>query len=575
MANPVKRSPQAPPRSTSAQASQGSGEPARKASESQAETDPDGVADPALESTLDVTLLADELERYRSFIRLSDAAIWCFEFDPGIPTDLDTEQAFDRAMKCGRMVECNDNLARMYGYESASELMGTPLRTFIALNPQNVNYLQSFWEQGLQLIDGESAETHKDGTTRSFLNNLIGIVDEDGRLTQVWGTQRDITERKQLEARLLEAQRMEAVGQLAGGIAHDFNNMLMVIVGNLGVVLEQSPLDAEDEDALQEALRAADRATELTRQLLTFSRRTLVRRESVSIQAAIQNVFRMLRRVVHESIRFEFDIEEAVPPVFADLGEIEQVLVNLVVNARDAMPNGGVLRLSLAAESAEDGADWVVLRVADTGMGMNEQTRARIFEPFFTSKERTSGTGLGLSVVYGIVKRCSGSVEVQSEAGKGTEFVVRIPASRAGAPKAIPEVAPLEVEPTRSARVLLLEDRRDVLLLVRRFLEASGHRVISAEHPAAAFELVESQSEPIDILLCDVVMPGTNGAEFAKALLRRSPQTKVILMSGYADVPELTQHKAWGARFMTKPFSRSDLDDQIRQALADSDASGS
>ncbi len=515
--------------------------------------------------------LEEELKRYRSFIRLSDAAIWCFDFKPGIPTGLGADEALEIALQTGVMVECNDNLAAMYGYESGEELLGTPLHTFIARFPQNREYLHAFWKQGLRLADGESTETHRDGTTRSFLNTLIGSVTE-GKLVQVWGTQRDVTERKLLEARLLEAQRMEAVGQLAGGIAHDFNNMLMVVVGNLGVVLEQTPLESEDEDALREALRAADRATELTRQLLTFSRRTLVRREPVSLQAAIHNVFRMLRRVVHENIRFEFDLEEATPPIFADLSEIEQMLINLVVNARDAMPEGGTLSLCLTEETDDENASWVVLRIGDTGLGMDEDTRARIFEPFFTSKERSTGTGLGLSVVYGIVKRCGGSIEAESELGVGSEFLVRFPALRTASWEAPLDAPTLPKEPARSATVLLLEDRRDVLLLIRRFLEASGHRVLSAEHPTAAFELIESQTDPIDILLCDVVMPGTNGTEFAKALLKRSPRTRVILMSGYADVPELTQHQSWGARFMTKPFSRSDLDEQIRQSLADADA---
>jgi two-component system cell cycle sensor histidine kinase/response regulator CckA len=507
-----------------------------------------------------IALLGGQLERLRTFLRLTDEGIWCFEFDPPVPLSTQIDQALELAMERGHLVECNDALARMYGYARADDLIGLPVRDFIAvLSPQNVAYLHEFWRRGLRLHDGESHEVDREGRSKFFLNNLMAVV-TNGCMTQVWGTQRDITERKQLESRLLQAQKMEAIGQLAGGVAHDFNNMLMVIAGNISVVLDSESLPLEDADALREAQQAAERATDLTRQLLTFSRRGAMQLEPVDLRQTLERVCQMLRRLIHESIAFELDLCEDAPRVYSDVGQVEQMLVNLALNARDAMPDGGVLRFVLRVEQ-NAGRPWLLLQVSDTGRGMSPETRARMFDPFFTSKPQGEGTGLGLSVVYGIVARCGGTIDVRSELQRGTTILVRLPgmardaASRAIAPR--PQRA-------RAATVLLVEDQANVLELIQRFLRASGHRVISARD---AQEVASAHPGAIDLLICDVVMPGVNGVEFARKLQERRPEIRVLLMSGYSDLPELADALAGDARFVAKPFTKHELDRHIGELL--------
>jgi PAS domain S-box-containing protein len=505
-----------------------------------------------------------QLDRLRTFLRLTDEGIWCFEFDPPVPLSADTDQAMSMALERGRLVECNDALARMYGYGRADELIGTCVRDFFAMaSPQNVSYLHEFWRRGLRLTDGESHEVDRDGRSKFFLNNLMAVV-ADGHMTQVWGTQRDITERKQLESRLLQAQKMEAIGQLAGGVAHDFNNMLMVIAGNIGVVLDSDTIPLDDAEALREAQQAAERATDLTRQLLTFSRRGAMQLEPVDLRQTLGRVCQMLRRLIHESIAFELDLCEDAPSVFSDVGQIEQMLVNLALNARDAMPDGGVLRFTLRVETSA-GRPWLLLHVTDTGRGMTPETRARMFDPFFTSKPQGEGTGLGLSVVYGIVARCGGTIDVRSEVQRGTTITVRLPGMARDAAlvrgRAIPPIR------TRPATVLLVEDQANVLELIQRFLRASGHRVISARDAQEGLDVAMAHPDSIDLLICDVVMPGANGVEFARKLQERRPEVRVLLMSGYSDLPELANALAGDARFVAKPFTKNELDRHISELL--------
>jgi PAS domain S-box-containing protein len=515
-----------------------------------------------VEANQRIARLGGQLERLRTFLRLTDEGIWCFEFAPPVPLSSPIERALELAMERGRLVECNDALAQMYGYACADDLNGIPLRDFIAvLSPQNVAFLQEFWRRGLRLHDGESHEVDRDGRSKFFLNNLMAVV-ADGCMTQVWGTQRDITERKQLESRLLQAQKMEAIGQLAGGVAHDFNNMLMVIAGNISVALDSETLPVDDADALREAQQAAERATDLTRQLLTFSRRGAMQLEAVDLPQTLQRVCQMLRRLIHESIAFELDLCDDAPRVYSDVGQLEQMLVNLALNARDAMPDGGVLRFSLRVEQ-DAGRPWLLLQVSDTGRGMSPETRARMFDPFFTSKPQGEGTGLGLSVVYGIVARCGGTIDVQSELQRGTTILVRLPGMARSAARANVPLQPR----VRSATVLLVEDQANVLELIQRFLRASGHRVLCARDAQEGLEIAVAHAGAIDLLIGDVVMPGVNGVEFARKLQEHRPEVRVLLMSGYSDLPELADALAGDARFVAKPFTKNEMDRHIAELL--------
>jgi PAS domain S-box-containing protein len=387
----------------------------------------------------------------------------------------------------------------------------------------------------------------------------------------------DLTDRRQLESQLLQSQKMEAVGQLAGGVAHDFNNMLTVIGGYSAILLET--LDAADANRadVEEIKRAADRAAGLTRQLLAFSRKQVMQPRVLELNTEIiAGLEKMLRRLIGEDIELVTTLGERLGLVSADPGQIEQVIVNLAVNARDAMPEGG--RLVIETANVDLGADhagrhigvkpgrYVMVAVSDTGCGMSRETMARMFEPFFTTKDKGKGTGLGLSTVYGIVKQSGGDIWVYSEPGQGTSLKVYLPRVEYETEIVLPTPAPSDH--AGSETVLLVEDDETLCVLARRILEARGYMVLEARNGEEALTLCERHEGRIDLVATDVVMPGMNGGMLVERLAAKRPALRVLFMSGYTD-DDILRRGIVDPRmaFLPKPFTPETLATKVREVL--------
>lgn len=389
----------------------------------------------------------------------------------------------------------------------------------------------------------------------------------------------DITDRLNLEAQLRQSQKMESVGQLAAGVAHDFNNMLTIIQGHAGIMLAKVEPGKPLADSAQAIYFASERAAALTRQLLVFSRKNVIQRKLLDIREVVGNMSKMLRRLLGETVALEFVPPPDLPLVYGDTGMLEQVLMNLVVNARDAMPKGGTLSIILESievtpafiESHPEAREglFVTLRVTDTGVGMDTALISRIFEPFFTTKEVGKGTGLGLATVYGIVKQHEGWIEVVSEVGRGSTFSVYLPATQAA-----PQASRRDTDPTAFIRggketILVVEDESVLRDMAHLILQESGYRILTAGTGWEALDVWEQQEGKIDLLLTDMVMPeGMSGVELAEKLLMRVPNLKVLFASGYT-VDEVSESflKKNNARFLQKPYTRVTLAKAVRQAL--------
>ena len=402
-----------------------------------------------------------------------------------------------------------------------------------------------------------------DGGTRCWLIYRFPITGPDGATTFLGGIGLDITERRQLEDQLRHSQKMEAVGRLAGGVAHDFNNLLTIIGGYGRMVLDQLPPADRHRGSLEMVLNAADRAAVLTSQLLAFSRRQVVQPKVLQLNHVVSNLEKMLRRVIGEHIALKTALDPNLDMVKVDPGQMEQVIMNLAVNARDAMPKGGTLTI----ETANTGGRLVRLSVVDTGVGIDTETRSHLFEPFFTTKQRGKGTGLGLSTVYGIVKQHGGEIRVESEPGAGARFDILLPAVDEREDRAASVPAP-RARTRGSETVLLVEDEAGVRQLARDVLRASGYRVIEAGGGPEALRLVEGESGRIDLLLTDMIMPLMSGRELAGRVLAARPGTRVIYMSGYTD-DVIAYHGDLGpeADFIQKPFGTEVLTRKVREVL--------
>ncbi|HKQ71601.1 MAG TPA: response regulator [Polyangiaceae bacterium] len=409
---------------------------------------------------------------------------------------------------------------------------------------------------------------------RSVHGDIIGLV----------GISRDVTERieteealRRSEEQLRQAQKMEAIGQLAGGIAHDFNNLLSVIDGYGQLVMAALPADQIRED-VGEMLAASRRAAALTRQLLTFSRRQFVQPQAHDLNEIVTNVEKMLRRVIGENITLIMELSPTLGCAKIDAGQVEQVILNLAINARDAMPEGGKLIVETSnvklddiyAEEHEGGAPGphVMLAVSDTGTGMDEATRKRIFEPFFTTKEVGKGTGLGLSTVYGIVQQSNGRIEVYSELGLGSSFKVYFPrvdhrAEASSVPRKVSSA------PVRAATILLVEDDEAVRRIAARVLRENGHTVFEARRPSEARSISVEHAAAIDLLLTDIVMPEISGPRLVEELSATCPRMQVLYMSGYAGGAVIHSGAIGrGAAFLAKPFTPNALLEKVSESLA-------
>jgi two-component system, cell cycle sensor histidine kinase and response regulator CckA len=646
-------------------------------------------------------------ERYRAFIEQTSEGVWRCELREPIDVRLPPDQQIDRMYAHAWLAEANDAMARMYGLDSADQLVGAVIADLMPRDdPANLQYLDAFIRSGYRLTDAESHEIGRDGASRYFLNNLVGIV-RGGLLIRAWGSQRDITARKQIESalrtseeryralvtassslvwtadsagrfaerqaswevytgqpwtehrelgwmeavhpedreslrltwrRLLEprtvhedhvrlwsvernayrhvviravpvgewggdgsarewigtvtdveerwqaedrlrrAERMETVGRLAGGIAHEANNQMSVILGSAEFVLRRHDIpDAVRED-VEHILRAAERTAGITQQLLAFSRRQVLQPQVIDLNALVQGAEAILRRTLGERSRLVVRPEPALGRIKADPGQLEQVLLNLVLNARDAMPQGGTVTIetantSLTTEYAADkdvativAGPFVLLTVADTGVGMDPTTAGRAFDPFFTTKPTGEGTGLGLATVYGIVKQSGGYVWLYSEAGQGTTFKVYLPVVGGRPAEGVRrDSAPVAVQ---GETVLLVEDEPDVRGILGRVLREQGYEVLEASHGMSALELAAQPATRIDLVVADVVMPGLGGRELAARLTELRPDLPILFTSGYTghDVVERGLiERDWP--FLPKPVAPDALARKVRELL--------
>jgi PAS domain S-box-containing protein len=525
---------------------------------------------------MDVTERKRSEERYRAFIAQSSEGVSRLEIDPPVPITLPEDEQIDCVYERTRIDECNDAMARMYGFNEAADLVGTRLAELHDVNdPANREQIRSFIRAGYRLSDSETRERARDGRPRVFLNNVVGFV-EDGHLVRVWGTQRDVTDQRHLEEQFRQSQKMEAVGQLAGGIAHDFNNLLTAILGNTQLLLRDLPPGDTKRQDVEEIRKASERAASLTRQLLAYSRRQMMQPEVLDLNVVVADMDRMLRRLIGEHIDLVTVLAPELGRVRADPNQIEQVIVNLAVNARDAMPDGGRLTIETgnveldesfaqAHLGAVPGA-YAMVAVTDTGAGMDATVRAHLFEPFFTTKDVGKGTGLGLATVYGIVKQSDGYISVYSEPGRGSSFKVYLP--RIQVPQSASSPSGKDRPERGTETILVVEDEAAVLALSRRALEMQGYLVLAAADPADAMRVVERHGGMIHLLLTDVVMPGLSGRELADRLVARRPGLRVLYMSGYPG-DAVVQHGALpiGSAFLQKPFSPDGLARKVRDVL--------
>jgi two-component system, cell cycle sensor histidine kinase and response regulator CckA len=472
----------------------------------------------------------------------------------------------------------------MLGYESPAALLASITDT------QRQLYIDAGRRaEFLRLLDSSNVVTgfefqlrRRDGKIVWVTENAHAVRDSTGHMINYEGTMLEVTERKQLEAQLRQAQKMEALGLLAGGVAHDFNNLLTVINAHADLLLGRGTLDSDARSTIQEIQTAGQRAASLTRQLLAFSRKQVLRTEVVDINQVVRGVTRMLDRVIGENITLELELAPSIPPIVADPGMIEQVLVNLAVNARDAMPAGGVIVIAtdtvtltepaLADKSGARAGDFVRLTLRDTGSGIPAEILPHIFEPFFTTKDPGKGTGLGLATVFGILQQHNGWIDVASPASSGAVFTTYWPAAPELTEVIEPVAAPTAALPGGNETVLLVEDEPAVRLVAGEILRRLGYQIIEAASGNEALDQWQRHRDGIEVLVTDEVMPGSlRGTELAERLIGEKPTLAVVCTSGYTGTVEPPSVSSPRLRYLAKPYTVQSLCATVRQVL---DAAG-
>lgn len=478
----------------------------------------------------------------------------------------------------GRYLSVNQAMARMYGYSSPQEMVAavTDVESQVYVDPsQRRAFIHLLQKQGV--VQDFVYETYcKDGSRGWASVNAREVRDASGKLIYYEGTQQDITDRKRLEAQFEHAQKMEAVGRLAGGIAHDFNNILGVIIGYCDLTMDQARSIQPVARNISRVKQAADRAASLTKQLLAFSRRQMLYPQVIDLNKVVWNATEMLKRIVCEDIEVSVNASAGLGLVKVDLGQMEQILMNLAVNARDAMPSGGKIIIETSNVTLDEThpqlyapivpGPYVMLSFGDTGCGMDEGTFSRIFEPFFTTKAPGKGTGLGLATVYGIVQQSNGYIWAYSEPGQGATFKIYFPRVEDRESASRSEAA-AEIK-GGTETILLVEDEealRDIAVIL---LETAGYTVFSAENATAAVNLIQTTDKRIDLAVTDVIMPDMNGPELGSRLLELRPGIKVLYVSGYAgDHIARYKHSLTEGSLLAKPFTKESLLTKVRSVL--------
>jgi PAS domain S-box-containing protein len=463
-----------------------------------------------------------------------------------------------------------------FGYP-ASEVLGRPVSDFNAGGVEETRGVMERLQTEGRMRDYEAVIRARDGRDLTVSASFSLLRDTTGAITGTVAVVKDVTERKMLEESLRQAQKMDAVGRLAGGIAHDFNNLMTVAIGRSEMLLAKLRADDPIRRDVELLRKTSARAAQLTRQLLAFSRKQVLQPKVLDLNTVVEDLTPMLQRLIGETIDLRSALSPGLGRVQADPGQLEQVLVNLAVNSRDAMAQGGTLVFETANVVLDDlfvrkhpgvsPGPHVMLAVRDTGTGMDAAIQARVFEPFFTTKEQGKGTGLGLSMVYGIVQQSGGSIWVSSEVGHGTTFEIYFPRVDQ-APEPADEEPAIHGMPGGTETVLVVEDEPELREIVRETLEARGYTVLEAGHGAEALDVATRHTGPIHLLLTDVVMPTMNGADLARALSPQRPGMAVLFVSGYTD-DAISRHGVLepGVAFLEKPFNPGELAHRVREVL--------
>jgi PAS domain S-box-containing protein len=477
----------------------------------------------------------------------------------------------------GRVISWNEGAERIKGY-TANQIIGSHFSCFYTNDAVERGSPDEHLRQAA--ADGQCKDegwrVRKDGSTFWADAHITALREQNGTLRGFAKVTKDMTERRKLEEQLRQSQKMEAIGQLAGGVAHDFNNLLTIISGYSDILLEQLPSDDPNRELVQEVHKAGERAASLTRQLLAFSRKQILEPKVLNLNQIVSDTERMLRRLIGEDVNLVTTLAPALCTIRVDPGQMEQVILNLVVNARDAMPKGGHLTIEtanadltqekLATNPEVKPGRYVLLSVRDTGCGITPEIQTRIFEPFFTTKEPGQGTGLGLATVFGIVKQSGGFIMVDTEPGRGTTFQVYLPGiEQVLAGESLP--SPKTTLKGRET-LLIAEDESAVLGIIRLALRSQGYTVLEASGGAQALRVAQAHSGPIHLLVTDVVMPELGGRELAERLSALRPGLKILYLSGYTD-DAVVRHGVREAQtaFLQKPFTPGKLAAKIREVL--------
>jgi PAS domain S-box-containing protein len=480
----------------------------------------------------------------------------------------------------GRFVLVNQASAEIYG-TTVESMLGKTDADFNPNADEVVHFLRDDREvmsSGRAKFIAEEPVTNPDTKqTRWFQTIKVPLRMPGEERATMLGVATEITERKRLEEQLRQSQKMEAIGQLAGGVAHDFNNILTAIVGYTDLLAAEFGGNERQLEDLEEIRKAARRAAALTRQLLAFSRKQVLEPRIIDLNSVVLNLDKMLRSLISENIDLKTDLATNLAAARADPNQIEQVIMNLAINARDAMPEGGTLTIETSNATLDHAyaaqhvsvvpGDYVMLAVTDTGSGMDESTKARIFEPFFTTKPAGRGTGLGLSTVYGIVKQSGGNIWLYSEPGKGSTFKIYLPAIEA-LPQDIGKADPVEASQRGGGTILVVEDDEQLRRLTHRALAGRGYTVLEADRGSTALDIARRHKGTIDLLLTDVIMPDTNGRKLADTIRAARPGLRVLYMSGYPD-GAIGNHGMLepGVAYLAKPFTTEAIIRKVREVL--------
>jgi PAS domain S-box-containing protein len=520
--------------------------------------------------------------QYESFIQNSLVGIWKIEFPKPIPIHLPAKKIAELILMGGIFTDCNDAEAKMYNFDSRTEIIGKYPKEIVVDFNNSTERLEKFVSNGFKTEMLETEEKDLQGNIHHFKSSYFGAVREE-ELNAIWGIQMDITDQRRLEEQLRQSQKLEAIGTLAGGIAHDFNNLLTVINGHAEMSMLALKGDHPSHKDIISILSAGKRAKTLTSQLLAFSRKQIYAPKIIEINRVISSLDKMLRRLIGEDINIETNLQDGIPLIKADPGQIEQILMNLVVNARDAINEKGTVTTNkkiiietgqtvineafVAKHTGSKTGLHVVLTVSDSGIGMEEEIRDKIFEPFFTTKDKGLGTGLGMSTVYGIVKQNNGSIYAFSEAGLGTRIKIFWPATEeklvADETQVFTRAALLGQE-----SILVVEDDEGVRNFVGTALKDLGYTVHEAINGKRALDILNQNGMKIDMIITDLIMPEMNGKELALEVGKILPKVRVLFTSGYTEDHIVNSGSLdRGIDFLQKPYSIQTLAKKVREVL--------